>query len=140
MLNKLLILLWFAMSYPKVIAPTHRLTYLGIEIDTKRNRLPKEKIKEMESLIKGTLERRSIKKKELQSLAGKMNWASHVIHGARTFTRRVIDRIRMIKSDLQRTRLTKASTSIGGLITFLMAASPSLKTELIPQSTKTSVG
>lgn len=33
-LMKLLRELGFAISYPKVVAPTHRLTYLGVEIDT----------------------------------------------------------------------------------------------------------
>lgn len=102
--------LGFAISYPKVISPTRRLTYLGVEIDTESYvyRLPGEKLKELENLVRGILERRNIGKKELQSLAGKMNWASRVIHGARTFTRRVIDRIRTIKKSWQQCRVTKA--------------------------------
>lgn len=109
-LIKLLRELGFAISYPKVVAPTHCLTYLGIEIDTRAfvYRLPCEKVHEMEALVKATLGRRSANKKELQSLAGKMNWASKVIQGACTFTRRIIDRIRMLKTDWQRSRLTNA--------------------------------
>lgn len=40
-----------------------------------------------------------------------MNWASRVIQGARTFTRRVINRIRVIKEGWQRSRLTSAMKS-----------------------------
>lgn len=112
-LMKLLRELGFAISYPKVIAPTHCLTYLGIEIDTCDfvYRLPMEKVTEMEVLVGRMIERRTVSKKELQSLAGKMNWASRVIQGGRTFTRRVIDRIRTIKSDWQRSRVTSALRS-----------------------------
>lgn len=112
-LLKLLRELGFAISYNKVVAPTRRLTYLGVEIDTKDfvYRLPREKVLEMEALIKETLERKSVSKRELQSLAGKMNWASRVVQGARTFTRRVIDRIRVIKTSWQRSRLTSAMKS-----------------------------
>lgn len=43
--------LGFAISYQKVIAPTHCLTYLGVEIDTRGYvyRLPMERVAELES-------------------------------------------------------------------------------------------
>lgn len=105
--------LGFAISYPKVIAPAHCLTYLGVEIDTESfvYRLPLAKITELEGLVNGILNSRTVNKRELQSLAGKMNWASRVIQGGRTFTRRVIDRIRALKSDWQRSRVTNSLRS-----------------------------
>lgn len=68
--------LGFSISYPKVVSPARRLAYLGVEIDTMDYVywLPEEKLEEMEALIVGTLRKRSVNKKELQSLAGKMNW------------------------------------------------------------------
>lgn len=112
-LNELLGLLrelGFAISFPKVVAPTRRLTYLGVEIDSQEYvyRLPNEKVAELEELVKRTMVRKDLTKKELQSLAGKMNWASRVITGARTFTRRIIDRVRTIKQAWHKSRVTTA--------------------------------
>ena len=62
--------------------------FLGIEIDTKQmcKRLPNEKMQALK-LYKRT------SKKQLQSLAGKLDWAAGVIYGGRVFLRRVLDAI-----------------------------------------------
>ncbi|CAC5373971.1 unnamed protein product [Mytilus coruscus] len=43
--------------------------------------------------------RKRAMKKQLQSLAGKLNWASTVVHGGRVFLRRIIDSITQLQHD-----------------------------------------
>ena len=92
-LIKLLTDLSFSINWEKAIAPTQRLTFLGIEIYTVLRQLcPREsKLSELRQLLSDTLLKRSITKYELQSLAGKLNFAAGVVPGGRTFLRRLID-------------------------------------------------
>ncbi|CAC5382964.1 unnamed protein product [Mytilus coruscus] len=93
--------LGFMINWSKVVDPTTKLTFLGIEIDSiaMELRLPGEKL----SLLKHELaEFRNIKrasKKQLQSITGKLNWASAVVHGGRVYLRRIIDAITPLKHD-----------------------------------------
>ena len=110
-MNRLLVVLrelGFAISYKKVVPPTQCLTFLGIEIDTVDYvfRLPTDKLSALKSEV-GTIKgRRSASKEELESLAGRMNWAAQAVLGARTFMRRIIDRINILKYQHHRTRIT----------------------------------
>lgn len=53
--------------------------------------LPDSKLCELRQLLSDTLLKRSITKRELQSLVGKLNFAARVVFGGRTFLRRIID-------------------------------------------------
>ena len=92
-LIKLLTELGFNINWEKAVAPTQRLTFLGIEIDTVLRQLclPDSKLCELRQLLSDTLLKRSITKRELQSLVGKLNFAARVVFGGRTFLRRIID-------------------------------------------------
>lgn len=92
-LIKLLTELGFNINWEKAVAPTQRLTFLGIEIDTVLRQLclPESKLCELRQLLSDTLLKRSITKRELQSLVGKLNFAARVVFGGRTFLRRIID-------------------------------------------------
>lgn len=97
-LNVLLTLLrqlGFMISYPKVVCPTRELTFLGIVIDTENmtTALPSDKLQELQEMLLLFSPRRRATRKQLQSLAGKLNWACQVIKGGRTFLRRIIDTI-----------------------------------------------
>lgn len=80
-------------NWEKVIGPTQRLTFLGIEIDTVLRQLclPESKLCELRELLSDALIMLSITKRELQTLLGKLNFAARVVFGGRTFLRRIID-------------------------------------------------
>ena len=83
----------FNINWEKAVAPTQLLTFLGTEIDTVLRQLclPDSKLCELRQLLSDTLLKRSITKRELQSLVGKLNFAARVVFGGRTFLRRLID-------------------------------------------------
>ena len=87
--------LGFGINWEKAVAPTQRLTFLGIEIDTvfRQLCLPESKLCELRELLSDTLLKGSITKRDLQSLVGKLNFAARVVFGGRTFLRRIIVRL-----------------------------------------------
>ena len=101
--------LGFIINWEKVIGPTQRLTFLGIEIDTVLRQLclPESKLCELRELLRDALIRRSITKQELQSLVGKLNFAARVVFGGRTFLRRIIDVMNTLSRPHHRTRVNK---------------------------------
>lgn len=103
-LNILLALLrklGFMINWSKVVDPTTKLTFLGIEIDSTAMelRLPGEKLSLLKHELAEFSKRKRASKKQLQSIAGKLNWASAVVHGGRVFLRRIIDAITPLKHD-----------------------------------------
>ena len=87
--------LGFQISWPKVQNPSQNLIFLGVEIDTSGEavtlRLPDEKLQQLKHFISDFKCKVRASKRQLQSLAGKLNWACQVIRGGRTFLRRIID-------------------------------------------------
>lgn len=77
----------------KLVGPSRRLTYLGIEIDSRAQaiRLPQSKLVELRTLIRAWKLRKKCTKRELLSLIGKLSFASKVIKPGRMFLRRFID-------------------------------------------------
>ncbi|CAG2204568.1 unnamed protein product [Mytilus edulis] len=80
----------------------------GVEIDstTLELRLPIKKLDELRRELASFQQRKHVSKKQLQSLAGKLNWASSVVHGGRVFLRRIIDSIMQLKHDRHKMRLS----------------------------------
>ena len=76
----------------KLEGPTTVLTFLGIEIDTKEMilRLPTAKL-ELQDVVTSWLGKKSCLKRELQSLAGKLQHACKVVRPGRTFLRSVFE-------------------------------------------------
>ena len=70
--------------------PSQVLTFLGIEVDTQRMeiRLPQEKLQDLKLLLAQWLGRRHCWKRELESLAGKLQHACKVVRIGRCFMRR----------------------------------------------------
>ena len=60
--------------------------------------LPPDKLKETKDLVDRFTKRKRGSKRQLQQLAGKLNWACRVVHGGRTFLRRIIDGMNLLKS------------------------------------------
>lgn len=92
-LLQLLTDLGFTISTHKLVAPTQRLTFLGIQLDTTvcTMTLPGDKLAELQTLVTEFQTKRVASKNQLQRLAGKLNWACRVVYGGRTFLRRIID-------------------------------------------------
>ena len=93
--------LGFLINWSKVVDPTKKLTFLGVEIDSiaMELRLSEDKLSVLQSELAAFCERKHASKKQLQSLAGKLNWASAVVRGGRVFLRRIIDGIAALKQD-----------------------------------------
>ena len=73
--------------------PATTLVFLGIELDTvnMQLRLPAEKLQRLKLTASNWLQRKFCKKKDLESLIGLLQDASHVIRPGRTFVRHLID-------------------------------------------------
>ena len=101
-LLKLLRALGFSISYNKVIPPTTVLTFLGIQLDSENMllTLPADKVADLKDLLQSYSKKKHASLKHLQSLAGRLNWASQVTRGGRTFLRRILN----LTSNLQQPR------------------------------------
>ena len=94
-LVKLLRHLGFRINWSKVVDPTQCITFLGIEINTRSmcKRLPDDKVLALRRELEIFSKRKRASKRQLQSLAGKLNFAGRVVYGGRVFTRRIHDAI-----------------------------------------------
>ena len=107
-LINLLHYLGFNVSWRKVVSPTQRITFLGMELDssTMSLRLPEDKLNRLIDLANTFSHKASASKRQLQSLAGSFNFACQVVHGGRTFLRRVIDCLNKLNHSSHRCRLS----------------------------------
>ena len=87
MLITLLRKLGFNINWKKVVDPSTRVTFLGIEIDSNAMclRIPDEKFIQVRHELFLFLNRKRASKRQLQSLAGKFNFCASVVHGGRVF-------------------------------------------------------
>lgn len=85
--------LGFTISQHKLVPPTQRLVFLGVQLDTVSctMALPREKLMDLQSVVASFQSKRRATKNQLQRLAGKLNWACRVVYGGRTFLRRILD-------------------------------------------------
>jgi hypothetical protein len=73
--------LGFSIAWDKVEGPSKSLVFLGVNIDTVKGclELPPAKLAEFHALVKETRLKRRLSLKQLQVLAGKLNWAAMVV-------------------------------------------------------------
>ncbi|XP_066928816.1 uncharacterized protein [Clytia hemisphaerica] len=92
-LHSLLISLGFTISPSKLVSPCQKLVFLGVEIDTTTLTLalPAKKLGDLRDVLMSFQSRARASKRQLQQLAGRLNWACKVIYGGRTFLRRILD-------------------------------------------------
>ena len=71
----------FPVSHHKTVTPTHRLSFLGIEIDTVAGTLflPTEKLERLRTLLIHWQDRKAAPKRDLLSLLGHLSHASSVV-------------------------------------------------------------
>lgn len=108
-LISLLIRLGFAISWAKVVGPCQSITFLGLIIDTNECVVTLESHK-VDNLSNELLKFRSknrASKRQLQSLAGKLNWACQAVRGGRFFLRRILDLIGGLRANNHKFKLTK---------------------------------
>jgi hypothetical protein len=100
--------LGFLISWKKVVGPSQKLTFLGVEIDTTRSTvaLDQDKLSQLRQELLAFSKRKRATKQQLQSLAGKLNWASSVVRGGRFFLRRIIDSICSLKQQKHKVQLS----------------------------------
>jgi hypothetical protein len=96
--------LGFSISYPKLVLPTQTLVFLGITIDTATMTLslPNDKLTDLRQLVNESLSTKTLKKRDLQVLVGKLAFATRVYRGGLCFLRRVIDVINRLKKPWSR--------------------------------------
>ena len=84
-LIQLLRKLGFSIHWGKVVDPTTKITFLGIELDSVAMmlRLPDEKLQSFKQELQGFLHRKRASKRQLQALAGRLSWAAGVVRGGR---------------------------------------------------------
>ena len=84
--------------------PTHKLTFLGIQINgtNKTLTVPDSKKIEATNKLRHVVGRRTATVKELESLAGSLNFISRVIIPGRAFTRRMYAKFSKVKEILKK--------------------------------------
>ena len=97
----------------KLEGPTHRLTFLGIEIDTSSSlaRLPQDKLVRIQSELHSWLRKRRATKRQILSLVGLLQHASKVVVPGRTFTARMYYKAARVKKLDYFTKLDKSFRS-----------------------------
>ena len=103
--------LGFSINYNKVEGPSRLITFLGVEINTDVYTLglPEERVNELLCEARDFVNRRGATKRQLQSIAGKLNWAAQVVRGGRPHMRRLLDLITPLRAANHRCRLTRAA-------------------------------
>jgi len=91
--------LGFNVNMDKVVAPTQVITFLGIELNSilMEISLPIDKLVKYRQYIRQFLGKTRASKRQLQSLAGKLNHAAKVVKGGRIFLRRILNSINKLR-------------------------------------------
>jgi len=108
LLMELLQELGFQISQHKLVPPSQCIIFLGVEIDSRSKTvsLPTAKLPEFRSLLAEFLHKSRATKRQLQHLAGKLNWACRVVYGGRTFLRRILDTLNKLKKPYHKAKLS----------------------------------
>jgi hypothetical protein len=100
--------LGFSISWNKVEGPTQKLVFLGIGLDSNdmQLELPQDKINDLVSILNSFRGRHRASLRQLQCLAGKLNFACRVVRGGRTYLRRVLDVMGPLKKPNHKAKLS----------------------------------
>ena len=102
--------LGFHVNYSKLEGPSQIVTFLGVTINSINMSLslPQQKLTQLADQLTVFSNRKRATCNQLQSLAGKLAWASRVVRGGRTFLRRILDAIPTIRKPSHKVKLTHA--------------------------------
>jgi len=108
-LCSLLIRLCFTISPTKLVCPFQILVFLGVEIDTTALSfsLPQRKLTDLKDCLTAFCHKTRATKRQLQQLDGLLNWACRVVHGGRTFLRRILTLMNSLQKQSAKSLLTK---------------------------------
>lgn len=100
--------LGFLISWNKVVGPTQRITFLGVDIDTTDCTLSlgEQKLQKIEQMLQDFSGKKRACKRQLQQLAGLLNWACQAISGGKFFLRRILDSIKPLQQQHHKTKLS----------------------------------
>lgn len=107
----------------KTTLPAQDTSFLGVELDTVKHiaRLPPEKLAEYSTMIEDMLPHNKVRRNELESLVGKLNFAASVVP-ARPFLRRLIDLVWTVDKPYYFIRLTQqAKADLQTWLSFLQS-------------------
>jgi hypothetical protein len=116
--------LGFQVNWNKVTDPCQKLCFLGVMIDTKLGylSLKPEKLTELQQLVQTFTKRKRASRKQLESLAGKLCWASHVIPWGRTHLQPVFALMGTLHEPAHKCRLTSIKTDLQWWATWLQCS------------------
>ena len=108
-LGQLLSDIGLAESKSKASPPSTTMTYLGVKFDTVGMcmHVDDDKITELKSELIKWSRKTVAKKKELQSILGKLLWVSKTVRFSRVFVARIICEVRKLSSQSAKTTLSK---------------------------------
>lgn len=100
-------------AWDKLEGPATCLTFLGFELDSVREeiRLPQRKLEEIKKEVQEWIGRKSCRRKELESLIGRLCHASRVVHPGKTFMRRLFEALAGARRSHHHIRLSSAIRS-----------------------------
>lgn len=101
--------LGFYVSWHKVVGPSQLVQFLGININTVDCTLSLDQLKvsKLESKLLCFKSRKRANKRQLQSLAGSLNWACQCVRGGRHFLRRILNIMNCLKMPSHKCKLSK---------------------------------
>jgi hypothetical protein len=106
-LLKLLRDLGFSIAWNKLVLPCTKLTFLGIELCSKDMlaKLPENKKQEFVKLLSEFSKCKRASRRQLEKLAGKLNWACQIVKCGRTYLRRILDTLNRVKQPYHKIKL-----------------------------------
>ena len=111
-LINLLLQLGFDINYSKLEPPSTNIVFLGVELNSvyMQLSLPQEKLDSIRHILGEFRNRPRATKRQLQSLAGRLNFAARVVRGGRTFLRRILTSYAKLRRPYHKVRLKGAIT------------------------------
>ena len=100
-------------AFDKTFSPNQVMDFVGITLDSVKMeaRLPPDKVQKCINLLQDFLQRKSCKKREMESLIGYLNFTCSVVLPGRAFLRRLISLIMGIKEPFHFLRITEEAKS-----------------------------
>ena len=101
--------LGFFVNFKKLTPPCEVTRFLGIDIDSvaMELRLPMDKLQKLKNQLRYFLSKKKATRKELEVLGGILAHCCKVVHGGRTFSRRVYDLIASVRKSSHKLRLNE---------------------------------